>query len=72
MVKLRFRLGLVTAKLLAHSTSRYNDYGSNLHVNEHQKIRHYLGRSTEGKKSQMAIFYYCKSALKHDGGVYNA
>ena len=23
------------------------EYGSNLHVNEHQKIRHYRARSTE-------------------------
>ena len=23
------------------------EYGSNLHVNEHQKIRHYCARSTE-------------------------
>ena len=38
MVKLRFRLGRVTAKPLAqHCTLKY---GSDLHVNERQKIRH--------------------------------
>ena len=45
MVKLRFRLGLVTAKPLAHSTAL--EYGLDLHVNERQKIRHYRARSTE-------------------------
>ena len=45
MVKLRFRLGRFTAKPLAqHSTLKY---GSDLHVNERQKIRHCHARSTE-------------------------
>ena len=83
MVKLRFRLGLVIAKPLAqHGTL---EYGSDLHVNERQKIRHYRARSTEER--QMAIFYFAwrarklryygnvihsfnwKSAVEHDGGV---
>ena len=43
-MKLRFRLGLVTAKPLAHNAL---EYGLDLHVNERQKIRHYRSRSTE-------------------------
>ena len=44
MVKLRFRLGRVTEKPLAHHVTLEN--GSDLHVNERQKIRQYRGRST--------------------------
>ena len=45
MVKLRFRQGLVTAKPLAQYSAL--EYGSDLHVNKRQKIRHYRARSTE-------------------------
>ena len=45
MVKLRYRLGRVTAKSLAQHGAL--EYGSDLHVNERQKIRHYRARSTE-------------------------
>ena len=38
MVKLRFRLGLVTAKPLALQGAL--EYGSDLHVNKRHKIRH--------------------------------
>ena len=44
MVKLLFRLGLVTEKPLAHSTALEN--GSDLHENERQKIQH--NRATVG------------------------
>ena len=42
MVKLRFRLGLVTEKTLVHHVALEN--GSDVNVNERQKIRHYRGR----------------------------
>ena len=40
--------------------------GSDLHVNERQKIRHYRGRSTgeEEEEAEMAIFYFVRHALK--------
>ena len=41
MVKLRFRLGRVSTQ---HGAL---EHGSDLHVNKHQKIRHYRARSTE-------------------------
>ena len=44
MVKLRFRLGRVTEKPLAHHVTLEN--GSDLRVNERHKIRHHCGRST--------------------------
>ena len=44
MVKLRFRLGQVTEKPLAHFTL---ENGLDLHVNERQIIQYYRTRSTE-------------------------
>ena len=44
MVKLRFRLGLVTEDVSTRHVALEN--GSDVHVNERQKIRHYCGRST--------------------------
>ena len=40
--------------------------GSDLHVNERQKIRHYRARSTEEEEEerQMAIFYFAQCARK--------
>ena len=59
MVKLRFRLGLVTSKPLAHSTFAL-EYGSDLHVNERQKIRHYaldlLKNKTNEKEAKWRFF----------------
>ena len=62
MVKLRFRLGSSyreNVSTLHVALEKLN--GSDLHVNEHQKIRHHRGRSTgeeeedeEGRK--MVIF----------------
>ena len=46
-MKLRFRLGPVTQKPLAHCTD--------LHVNERQKIRHYRARSTEERRRRRRI-----------------
>ena len=43
------------------------EYGSDLHVNERQNIRHYRGRSTEVEeniKAQKAIFYFARRAPK--------
>ena len=41
------------------------EYGSDLHVNERQKIRHYRARSTEEEEEcQMAIFYFVRHARK--------
>ena len=45
------------------------EYGSYLHVNERQKIRHYCARFTEKleeeeKERQMAIFYFAWYARK--------
>ena len=48
LVKLRFRLGPVTQKPLAHCTALEN--GADLHVNERQKIRHYRATSTEERR----------------------
>ena len=45
VLKLRFRLGRVTQKPLAHCTALEN--GADLRVNERQMIRHYRARSTE-------------------------
>ena len=63
MVKLRFILGLVAVKPLAQHGAL--EYGSDLHVNERQKIRHYRARSTEKSKEeerQMAIFFTSRGA----------
>ena len=58
---LRFRLGRVNEKPLAHCTN-----GADLHVNERQKKRHYRARSTEERRRrrileeeewQIAIFF---------------
>ena len=49
MVKLRFRLGPVTQKPLAHCAL---ENGADLHVNERQKIRHYRARSTEERSKR--------------------
>ena len=38
--------------------------GSDLHVNERQKIRRYRGRSTEEEEGEMAIFYFARRAPK--------
>ena len=42
--------------------------GSDLHVNERQKIRHYRGRSTgekeEEEESEMTIFYFARRTPK--------
>ena len=46
-MKLRFRLGPVTQKPLAHYAL---ENGADLHVNERQKIRHYRARSTEERR----------------------
>ena len=46
MVKLRFRLGLVHQEAVSTLHVALEN-GSDLHVNERQKIRHYRGRSTE-------------------------
>ena len=47
--------------------------GSDLHVNERQKIRHYRARSTEEEKEecQIAIFYFvwCVRKLCYYGDV---
>ena len=44
MVKLRFRLGLVTETVSTLHVALEN--GSDVHANERQKIRHYRDRST--------------------------
>ena len=70
MVKRRFRLGLVTTKPLAQHGVL--EYGSDLHVNECQKKRHYHTRSMKNKNKknmnkkecQMAIFYFTWRARK--------
>ena len=61
IVKLRFRLGPVYEKPLTLHVALEN--GSDLYVNEHQKIRHYRARSTgeeeekeEEEERQMALF----------------
>ena len=47
---LRFRLGRVTEKLSILHCALENR--ADLHVNEHHKIRHYRGRSTEEKRKK--------------------
>ena len=49
MVKLRFRLGLYSHREAVSTPHVALENGSDLHVNERQKIRHYRDRSTEDK-----------------------
>ena len=51
---LRFRLGRVTEKPLAHCTGALEN-GADLHVNERQKIQHYRTRSTEERRRRRRI-----------------
>ena len=51
MIKLRFRLGRVTAAKETLYCELEN--GSDLHVNERQKTRHYRARSTEEERRRM-------------------
>ena len=46
MVKLRFRLGRAIYREAVSTLHIALENGSDLHVNERQKIRHYRGRST--------------------------
>ena len=50
MVKFRFKLGRVTAKPFTQHGAL--EYGSDLHVNERQKIRHYRARPTEEEEEE--------------------
>ena len=60
MVKLQFILGLVTAK--PHTA----EYGSDLHVNKRQKIRHYRARSTEEERQMATFFHSCGAHVNCD------
>ena len=82
MVKLRYRLGLVTAT--QHGAL---EYGSDLHINERQKIRHYrvgLLKKKNKKNAKWRFFtlrgahvncfnvihsFDWKSAVEHEGSV---
>ena len=75
MVKLRFRLGLRSYREAVSTQHGTLEYGSDLHVNEHQKIRHCRTidllknknkkNKNKNKECQMAIFYFALSARKH-------
>ena len=64
MVKLRFRLGSSYRKAIGTLHCALEN-GSDLHVNEHQKIRHYRARSTD-EESRMpnGNFYFMQHAQK--------
>ena len=66
MVKLRFRLGLYRYCEAVSTQHGALEYGSDLHVNERQKIRHYhaIGLLKNKKERQMAIFYFTRRARK--------
>ena len=76
MVKLRFYTRSSYTKAV-NTLYCALENGSNLHVNERQKMRQYRARSTDSKKEeeleecQISIFYFARSAgadLEHNLG----